>query len=114
MPAETQRVLMVMERVKTMTINRECLTEVEAALERYEEEVEGTRRTTLPGSSTPTNWLGSGARSTRMKRAGPRPSPRSGCWRSPDAVAAKCSICDGATSTKARWTWPARRAAHAQ
>ena len=33
---------MVTERVKTMKISGKCLAEVEAGLERYEEEVEGT------------------------------------------------------------------------
>ena len=59
-------------------------------------------RKNLPGSSTRTNWRGSGARSRRTKPAGRRPSPRSACWRSPAAAAAKCSICAGATSVKTR------------
>ena len=39
---------MVMERVKTMKISRKCLAKVEAALERYEEEIEGTRLARSP------------------------------------------------------------------
>ena len=49
-----------------------------------------TRESRSPGSSTWTNWLGSGARWTRTNPAGPRPSLRSGCWRSPVAAEAKC------------------------
>ncbi len=36
------------------------------------------------------------------RRNGPTPSRRSGCWRSPDAAAAKCSICAGGTSEPMR------------
>jgi len=34
---------MITERVKTMKVSRKCLAEMETALGRYEEEVEGTR-----------------------------------------------------------------------
>ena len=46
---------------------------------------------------------------TPTKPAGPRPSPRSGCWRSPDAAGAKYSISVGGTSAKTRSIWPIRR-----
>ena len=72
-----------------------------------------TRGTTLPGSSTRTSWPGSGARSTPTRPAGPRPSPPSGCWRSPVAAAAKCSIYAGATSAKTRSGSAIRRPARA-
>ena len=63
-------------------------------------------------SSISGNSPGLGARWTLTKADGPRPSPSSGCWRSPDADAAKCSICAGATSAAAPSScrcedWPA-------
>ena len=61
-----------------------------------------TRATMSRGSSTRTSWPGSDARSTPARRNGPRPSRRSGCWRSPDAAAAKCSTCAGGTSEPIR------------
>ena len=81
-------------------------------LSRHRQELQGTMS---PGSSTRTSWRGSGAPSTRHEtRNGPRPSPPSGCWRSPDAAAAKCSISAGATSVATRSTWPTRRPARAR
>ena len=68
----------------------------------------------LRRSSKPTSWAGSGAPSTPARRAGPRPSPPSGCWLSPDAAAAKCLICDGATSAKVRRISKSRRLACAR
>ena len=64
-------------------------------MSRYREEPQEQRR---PDSSTRTSWPVLGARSTPARPNGPRPSPPSGYWRSPDAAAAKCSICAGATS----------------
>ena len=40
-----------------------------------------------------------------------RPSPPSGCWRSPDAAGAKCSISAGATSASTRSSCPTPRPA---
>ena len=47
-------------------------------------------------------FLDADARSLPARRNGPRPSRRSGCWRSPDAATAKCSICAGGTSEPIR------------
>lgn len=63
---------MVTERVKTMKISGKCLVEVEAALERYEEEVGGTRlarnpkHTYLPHAETFMRWLRRGMTSSQM------------------------------------------------
>ena len=51
---------------------------------------------TLPASLITMSSPGSDARSRSTKRAGPRPSPPSTCWRSPAVAGAKCSICAGA------------------
>ena len=59
---------MVMERLKTMKIGRNCLAEVEAAVERYGDEVEGTRlaRSTRTCCTRRTSCGGCGTTSSRM------------------------------------------------